>query len=456
LLIYRITKNELNHFHENIRILKMFKKSLLAATLAAFATGAMAVDVDTNTGTETYGSEALVSGLVANDGTVLDIAGAAVTLLQSAEYSAGDIVKITILGGTFGADGAYTLTDTPAGTNETITWGLLNQTDTQLTFRVTSISTGNNGTVIGNTAALVGAGTLADATVLASTAVGAKVTVTAKAETSTGIPIDNTANDTAEIGEVIAEHALTLTEMAAVIDVSAERKEFVAAGAANIVATYAYTAATQANFAGTANVITINGSMVGFPGTATGLLDDGAVTAVVAADLQSATLTYAAPPATKTATFAVATTPANRAVLTTGTYTLGMEITDTGKSTTLAAAAAGAMTLNGASEIFAYVPVNYPTIVTTQFEIGNKGSVDGEITLSGFDSAGNDYSAVLPFNAEAGKLTKVSDADITTAFGLTEGTKLRLTITVNAPGNDITVAGYSNRGTTGRMSLVAE
>ena len=434
----------------------MFKKTLLAATLVALTSAANATSV-TTAGAETYSSEGLTSGLVANDGTVLDIAGAAVTLAIGAEYSAGDIMTITIAGATFGADGAYTLTDTPAGGNETITWGLLNQTDTTLTFRVTSISTGANGLVSGNTSALVGAGTLADATVLSSTAVGQKITVNAEAETSTGISIDNTATDTTEIGSVIAEHALVLTPMAAVIDVSADRKEFVTAANAKIIATYAYTAADQAPMVGTANVITYFGSMVGFPGTAaTGYVFDGAVAGVVAADLQSATFTYAAGPASKTGTFTIATTPANREVLTAGDYTASMTITEGGKSTSIAAATAGAMTLNGASEVYAYAPVNYDGAVTTNFEIGNKGAVDGEITVSGFDTAGNSYSAILPFMAEAGKLTNVSDSDISTAFGLTAGTKLKLTITVNSPSTDITIGAYSNRGTTGRMAINAQ
>jgi|GEM_PF-2469968 len=113
----------------------------------------------------------------------------------------------------------------------------------------------------------------------------------------------------------------------------------------------------------------------------------------------------------------------------------------------------GAWTLNVAQAVFAYVPVNFVGAVTSQFEVGNKGVVDGEITLSGFDTAGNDYSAVLPFTAQAGKLTKIGDDDIAKAFGLTKGTKLNLTITVNAPASAITFGGYSNRGNTGRMSL---
>ena len=438
----------------------MFKKTLLAATLVALTSAANATSV-TTAGAETYSSEGLTSGLVANDGSVLDIAGAAVTLAIGAEYSAGDIMTITIVGGTFGSGGAYTLVDTPSAGNETITWGLLNQTDTVLTFRVTSISTGANGLVKLNTSLLAGAdggaAFVADGTVLSSTAVGHKVTVNAEAQTSTGISIDNTATDTTEIGSVIAEHAVVLTPMAAVIDVSLERKQFVTPANAKIVATYAYTAADQAPMVGTANVITYNGSMVGFPGTAaTGYVFDGAVTGVIAADVKSATFTYAAAPATKTGTFTIATDATKREVLTAGDYTASMTITEGGKSTTIAAAAAGAMTLNGASEVYAYAPVNYDGAVTTNFEIGNKGAVDGEITVSGFDTAGTPYSAILPFKAEAGKLTNVSDSDISDAFALTAGTKLKLTITVNSPSTDITIGAYSNRGTTGRMAINAQ
>jgi hypothetical protein len=57
----------------------------------------------------------------------------------------------------------------------------------------------------------------------------------------------------------------------------------------------------------------------------------------------------------------------------------------------------------------------------------------------------------LPFLAEAGKLTKVSDADIATAFALTGWTKLKLNFTVNAPAGYITYGAHSNRESWGQV-----
>jgi len=451
----------------------MFKKTLIAATLAAISTGAMAVKVATPIAAETFGSEALTTGAVANDGSVLT--HAVITLTAGAEYSKDDVITLTLSGGEFAADGAYTLTDAPLNSggllvNNTLSFGLLSQTKTELIFRVTEVTphaTIPTPSTVGNIFTLAGAGTLANALIIDSTANGASVSLNAAAATSTGIVIDKSANDTADIAEVANEHKLTVTVLSkAVIDVSKERKEFVeaAATAAVLSVVHAYSATDKANIVGATANITVNGSMVGFVGKATeGYLTSDNVEdtndyAAVAADKQSAV--FEATPAgvltgkTYAMQFAVATDKTKREVLAASTYDISMEITKAGKTFTLVGDA-GAMTLNGKSATFGYVPVNYDGAVVTQFEIGNSGVVDGDISLTAFDTAGNDYSANLAKKAVAGQLTQISDADISTAFDLTKGTKLNLTITVNAPNGDVTISGYSNRGTTGRMAVSA-
>jgi len=443
----------------------MFKKTLLAASIAALSTSAMAVDVSTSTAV-TYGNEGLASGLIANDATVLTLGATQLTL--GAEYSVGDTITITLAGGTFDPTDAFELTDTNgAGATVGITAGLLSATATELLFRITALDTTNGLLTNGETLDLEITGANPVPVILGSTAVASKLTVSANAATSNGLAIDVTgATDSMAVGSVITQHDFEITTaMAAKIDVSAGRLVFAAAAGSvtdpEFTVTYTQTAPTQAAMAIADTTYTINGSMTGFEDTVAATDNDGTIVGdniaalTVAADLQSASdTTGGVPSAAEVLTFAPGTA-ADRVVLNTGSYTLDVKIEEAGgKSVTVSGLAAGSHTLNGSSVQYAYVPVNYDGAVTTQFEIGNEGVVDGEITLTAFDTAGNDYSAELSFKAMAGMLTKLSDAEISSALGLTEGTKLNLTITVNAPDADVTYGAYSNRGTTGRMAIL--
>ena len=433
----------------------MFKKTLLAATIAVISTGAMAADVATGTTGLTYGSEALTNGKAKNDFTVATLPEVVITI--AAEYSVGDIIKVNLAGGTFKTTDTFALT--ASGTAGDLTVGFLSATDNQLVFRVTAVqNTGTTGKTL----------TLADTTKVKfdSVAVGAKAVVTANVETSTGIAIDVTgAKDSATVATLIQEHKFaTTTPLSEKIDVADERKALTAA-ADTAVITYTYTAPTFAATSfdittGTGLKLTANGSFTGFETGVTGSTALGAVTidgsaAVVAADLQSGSVSIARPAATDTlpVVFTPNAVAASRVVLNTGAYSVDAVLTDGTYSTTYSAIGLGSFVLNGSSAQYAYVPVNYDGAVTTQFEIGNKGKVDGEITLTAFDTDGNTYSNTLAKKAEAGKLTRLSDAEISSAFELTKGTKLNLTITVNAPTADITYGAYSNRGTTGRMAI---
>lgn len=434
----------------------MFKKTLLAATLAAMSTAAFAVDVDVaGTTVSTMGSEALNNGQTKNDFTALTLG--AVELNLGAAYSVGDIIKINLAGAKFKTTDSYALTTSNAAVIEA---GFLSATDNQLVFRVTTAAAGTAAETL----------TLATGSKikLDSLAVGAKVTVSASAETSTGIAIDvQGTKDSKDVVTVIQQHKFAVTtKLNEKIDVADERKALTALSDTATI-TYTYTAPTFAatDFdvtAGTGLKLTAMGSFTGFETGVTGSTALGTVTldaaaAVVATDLQSGAASVARPAATDTldVVFTPNAVKATRVVLNSGAYTVDAVISDGTNTTTYSGLSLGSFVLNGASNVFGYVPVNYAGAVTTQFEIGNKGKVDGEITLSAFDTAGNNYSKVLDFKAEAGKLTRISDADISTAFGLTAGTKLNLTITVNSPNADITMSGYSNRGTTGRMAINA-
>jgi len=470
----------------------MFKKTLIAATLAALSTSAMAVDVTTGSTTTTYGSEALVSGVAKNDYTELllgtptptsaNIDLSTVKLTLGAEYSVGDTITISIAGGTFKQSETFALNSTEAVPGTTgMSVGFLSATDTTLLFRVTEVNGVTDGQTLvldkgtyvptTTTPAVGGTDATSNSIKLNSTAVGTKVTISALAQTSTGLTIDSSGTtDSFEIGSVIQEHKyVATTKLNADIDVADERKALAVSGAVALsdtaTLTYTYDAAAQAKFVldGSNDVtMTVNGSFTGFETGVTDATNLGKIAiagtnATVAADLLSGKDLFNNPSSAGTVGFVF--TPddaaATRVVLNTSTYSVDAVLeTAAAQKFTYANIALGELALNGASENFGYVPVGYDA-VTTQFEIGNKGSVDGEITLTAFDTAGNNYSAVLPQKAEAGKLTKISDADITSAFVLAGGTKLKLTITVNSPASNISMSGYSNRGTTGRMAISA-
>jgi hypothetical protein len=445
----------------------MFKKSLVAASIAVLSMNASAVDITTSSTAATYGSEALNSGLVANTGNLFLGGNTAATgtgqvkLELNAEYSVGDIIKVTLAGGKFGAKGAYTLTDTAAAANKSqLVFGLLNSTTTELTFRVTSITAATSGTdsTLDSVLTLAGAaGTgVADSVILDATAVGSVVTISAAAETSTGIAIDSAGTkDSFKVGSVIAQHKLTVSPvMAGVIDVAKARKEFETAADAKFIATYAATTPLQASMPGTANVITVTGDHSAFPGTAaTGQLSDGAVVGTVATDKQSSTLTYAAAPATKTLTFAVATDATKRAVLSSGDYTVSMKITESAKTATLSAVKAGAFKLNGASVDVPYVP--YGSSVEQFIWVTNKGSLDGEITVTAFDENGKTYGPYDIGTAKKGTLTKL-DAAIKAKL-VADGVaseRVSLNVTVNVKKDDLEVfAAYKVIGADDRLSL---
>lgn len=457
----------------------MFKKTLLAATLAAVSTGAMAIDVD-STGAQTYGSEALVNGLVKNDGSALTLGadgnGNVVTLTLGAEYTSGDTISIKLDGAKFKKTETFTLEQTTVGTTNEILLGFLSATDTEVTFRVTSTKGTTDGLIL-----LLDNGTFdqatptaaeANAIILDSTAPGAKATITATALTGTGLVIDAAGTkDSKVIATVVQQHKFTVAAanaMAAKIDVAKARKEFsgVTGEEADFIVTYTADNPSQAAYTTTSAKYTLNGSFTGFEKSVADTDNDGTIIRdpggadeelTVAKDLQSAAVTHTAgTPISHTFEFAVDGTAADRVVLNASDYTVDVLLTNGTQTTTYAGIAAGSHKLNGANAQFSYVPVNYDGAVVSQFEIGNKGVVDGEITITAFDTAGTKYSKTLDKKAEAGKLTAITDADISEAFALTKGTKLNLTFTVNAPAGDITFSGYSNRGTTGRMSLSAE
>ncbi|GIU46041.1 hypothetical protein [Shewanella algidipiscicola] len=92
-----------------------------------------------------------------------------------------------------------------------------------------------------------------------------------------------------------------------------------------------------------------------------------------------------------------------------------------------------------------YLPVGYD--LTPNVEIANKAMTDAEIILEGFDHKGNQYGPVtLTKKAAAHAVTKISEADIAAAFGITGKAKLSVTFILDADEDEITLAPYYREG----------
>eukprot|EP00614_Pseudopedinella_elastica_P041401 CAMPEP_0181269448 /NCGR_PEP_ID=MMETSP1097-20121128/6146_1 /TAXON_ID=35684 /ORGANISM="Pseudopedinella elastica, Strain CCMP716" /LENGTH=439 /DNA_ID=CAMNT_0023369357 /DNA_START=285 /DNA_END=1601 /DNA_ORIENTATION=+ len=134
----------------------------------------------------------------------------------------------------------------------------------------------------------------------------------------------------------------------------------------------------------------------------------------------------------------------------TADFTLTATLTSTSPGTTpitLTAADAGEWLLDASIVNVPYLPVGYG--LSPNVEIANDGSTDASIQLEAFDQNGVEYGPVtLTAVAKKKTVTKVSEADLKTAFGLsaTDKKKLSVTFILDADADDITLAPYYREG----------
>ncbi|SEK46851.1 hypothetical protein SAMN05216262_101431 [Colwellia chukchiensis] len=435
----------------------MFKKTLLAASIAAMSTGAFAVNV---------ASTALEHS---NEGvqTAATIAAAAATATLKAEYKQDDLITFTFsqdLDAAFVAATTINATLVGAGGGDEMVLGKLSQDANSVTYRVTSLSLGNGATTTVGATVAIEAVTFPGAALRAA----GTATVTYSATLSNGTtPLDQaTGGDTATatIVDLVDQYATSVTTgFDGVIDVEDNRETFEGAASADTV-TVALVNTAAADINATLNTVTytVNGNFA--------FLDTDPVTAGVQLGTNTVTVDFGTVDSVEADKIVVSHNAAVAVTLTIDNVEAGVLPTQTFSvdavvnyddndaathDSAVASHAAGEWTINGSEVTFPYAPVGYDHIVT-QFEIANSGNQDGDIILTAFDTAGNTYSATLPQKAEAGKLTKIGFDDVTTAFGLTAGTKLSLTITTTAPAGDIKITGYSNLNDAGRMSLLSD
>ncbi|WP_394146924.1 hypothetical protein [Shewanella atlantica] len=171
--------------------------------------------------------------------------------------------------------------------------------------------------------------------------------------------------------------------------------------------------------------------------------------------IDTATLTAVLPAAVAPATgvagkFAVAFTSDTTKTFPTGSLTVDRSVEYTKVTATtnpvfdyIKDADFGKFQLDASVVNVPYLPVGYG--LTPNVEIANAGSTDAAIQLEGFDQYGVAYGPVaITTVAKKGAVTKVSEGDIQTAFGLadTDKKKLSVTFVLDADAEDITLAPY--------------
>jgi hypothetical protein len=325
-----------------------------------------------------------------------------------------------------------------------VTFGLINSTKTALTFRVTALS--GAASTVGNTFSLGLGGSAAETKVkLDSITAESVVNVTAKAVTSTGFDLDNTANDTSKVASVATQWSFKVDPvMAAVVDVTEERKKFVDDSTAMFKIVLAENAGTyRAGFTpddDAANTITVNGNFVAFDGvdnTGTFVSDAGNVT--VAEDKLSATVAMTSGDpvnATHTQSFNIGS---KQRIIEAGSYSATMKLIDgSDRTINLISTYAGKMTLNGASYDIPYLP--YGDSTDRYVWVTNKGVQPGDITVTALEQDGTEHEFGVIGESKKGlmKIDSLIDAKLEEA-GVATGQSIKLNVTVNAPDSDITV-----------------
>ncbi len=428
-----------------------FKTALVAAAIATACGTAHAGD--TTVATQTYSLEG-VSAVTTNQ-TSGDI-----SYTTKAAYAVGDKVTFTFTAGSVvnAAFPSQLNVDAIAG-RAGMALGLLNSNADSVTYRVTSVTqfgseTGN--TTLGSTIEL-GAVTLKAAAVAAG-----DVTVTVSSETQSGDVLDSAsstgASRTAKLTQVKSQFgALTVsTDFDGVIDVAEDRK---ALTTANDSVTYSISQIDTTGWIALATVaetnVTLNADLAGFDLTkAIGSVSSANAGTVAYNDTdKKVTVKYSGQVTTDTLTITPAT-GTKAVVLEAQNFELAGAYThSTDKVASVGSKTAGAWTLNGAMVNIPYMP--YGPNVSQIIYVTNSGSLTGDVAVTAFDDKGNDFDLGVVAQATAGKITKLTGPiyDGLMAAGFT-GSKVSITITVNAQDKDITVYNAYNVGGNGRGNVI--
>jgi hypothetical protein len=435
---------------------QLFKKSLLAATVAVTCGSAFAGTVAVTK--QVHSLEGL-NGVTANQ------TSDSISYTVAAAYAVGDKITFTFTDGalvatTFPSQINVGAVDsaTPASAIAGMGLGLLNSDSASVTYRVTSLSQpddtpGAGGTAYTDRTTLGAVVTLGQIGYTAASVAAAPVTVTVSSQTSVGDDLDNSGTRTATVAESKTQFgsATAPTKFNATIDVSSMRKAFVDTLTDSMSWVIANPATT-----GWLNVATVNttgATVYGEAGKMAGLeaanfTAGGTVTFTEAA--AKVAVAYTGMVTNDTITFA-APTGDDAVVLETQSFGTDLVYNYTsagavaGSKTIASNLTSGEWTLNGATVNIPYMP--YGPSASRILYISNAGTQSGDISATAFDEKGNSYDLGVIGNAAAGTVTKISrlvdDALVAAGFA---SSKTSITVTVNAPESDITVYASYNVG----------
>lgn len=467
--------------------MKNFKRTLLAATIAATCGLANAGEVTVTT--QTHSKEGLM-------GVTTDQTSNAITYEMGTGYLAGDKITFTfpensvVLGSfpttlalpaTDGDNDSVGDTDQTADGVEAIAGVALGQngsTSNSVTYRVLSVTQPRTSLLYDGDGVLDATGT--PKTYTAETSLGnvvdlgaigytvaallnADITVTVSAEEDDGDPLDNSvgSENTGIIATAKSQFG-TMTVAASdqfdgIIDVGSARISF----AETVTTDTLEFVVNQIDTTGWINLATVNTTGVTLYGEA-GKLDgldatnfstDEVSTEVFTEAAASLALTYTGMVTNDVITFTAV--PADDIVLKEQDFNIDSVFNFTsvgavaGVHITASSLESGSWELNGASVNIPYMP--YSNNASQIIYVTNEGSQVAEISVTAFDETGKEYELGV-ISTVAGTSVKKITSEVETALnaaGFTDG-KVSLTVTVNAPDEDITVyASYqagANRG----------
>jgi len=455
----------------------IFKKSLVAAALAAAAFNASAVVVTAT------------PAVVSLEGAVnqASIAVPAITATAGAQYTVGDTITFTFTGAELDtALIAPTLTATLAG-GDTATLGFVGATASTVTFRITAQTDGAADGVSYTGATFVTGGLVFKT----STVVDAKGDIKVKhgASNVTGsIVIDNLGTQEATVVSVVEQFTSSVTtKLDGIIDVGQSRQKFVGATTDVLVVTPVEAAAAthdatyktlthvvkgdfsfaDANKNGTVTTAELNAAVaVANTGTATG---DTIAQHTLNAALTELTVVVteagaANTPGVTTFTFTEPGVATTKPVLVPGAFTQTTSIKyapATGADVTKAtetAASAGAWTLNGATVQVPYLVFGtvggkaYNTIV----QLNNASSVSGDVFVDVFKEDGTQVLANKKVATVAGQSTTNIAGAIKTELEAAGASNAKVSVKVvaNVPESTATVYSAFVDGVTGERIIV--
>ena len=422
---------------------KIFKTTLVAASVAALASVANAGTLSTSVVNYSAQGAATATATASTNVTV--------THTVAAGYAVNDLIKYTLPAGSFATAGTWPSTinfNTAGSGNGTMTATLLstNSDETEATYRVTGVTLPTNtDTTIGAagsfTIGLLNKAFTSDISLSVQSWLANGIT-----EIDAGTKAVTLVDSKDQLGDIkVASNA----DFDATISVAADRKAFVSGTSDTVTWTASNDTTLTGNVTVSKTVVTLKGDFAGMASTDFSAGNGGA--AVYSDTDKELTVTYTGVVTTDTITV-TPPTGTKAVVLNDQSFTLSGVSTFGTSTESLGSAAAGAWDLDGAVVNVPYMP--YGSNIGQILYVTNKGSLDGDVTVTAFDEAGNTYDLGVIGSAKAGQVTKITTLvhDALKAQGFTTG-KLAMTITVNAQDKDVTVHAAYNVGGSDRGSV---